>query len=168
MTKNGFNLSSLHITGQSLGAQLCSLVGRGVIEKSKGKRKLRRITGLDPAFPLFYPGLFAGHLSEKDADMVDVIHTDGFIYGTPFKTGTVDFWPNGGHMRQPGCPPRSFQILSVQDLCAHWRAMEFFTESVRNGKESTFQAQKCGSWGAFQRGECSSQPVSMGFDCPQG
>jgi hypothetical protein len=41
------------------------------------------------------PGLIAGHLSKDDADFVDVIHADAFLYGAPISTGTVDFWPNG-------------------------------------------------------------------------
>lgn len=61
----------------------------------KSDLKIKRISALDPAFPLFYPGLIAGHLSENDAEFVDVIHTDAYIYGAPISTGTVDFYPNG-------------------------------------------------------------------------
>lgn len=44
------------------------------------------------------------HVNAKDAEFVDVIHTDAGGYGAPVRTGTVDFWPNGGKSTQPGCP----------------------------------------------------------------
>lgn len=69
-----------------------------------------RITGLDPAFPGFYPG--RSHLRRTDARMVDVIHTDAWLYGAPFATGTVDFWPNRGRSLQPGCPKRDYKRMS--------------------------------------------------------
>jgi hypothetical protein len=62
--------------------------------KSKFYHKIKRISTLDPAFSLFYPGPF-DHLSKDDAEFVDVIHTDAFLYGAPVSSGTVDFWPNG-------------------------------------------------------------------------
>lgn len=66
-----------------------------------------RITGLDPAFPQYYPISIGGTkaISANDAVLVDIIHTDEGRYGTPFSTGTVDFWPNEGKRTQPGCPP---------------------------------------------------------------
>lgn len=69
--------------------------------------RLFRITGLDPAGPLFYflYSLFgASRLSGKDAAFVDVINTDSYVYGIPFKSGKADFYPNGGFRWQPGCP----------------------------------------------------------------
>lgn len=70
-----------------------------------------RLSALDPAFPLFY-GTFSYHLSKHDAEFVDVIHTDAWIYGAPVSTGTADFWPNGGTTLQPGCPKRNYKLLS--------------------------------------------------------
>jgi len=78
-----------------------------------------RISALDPAFPLFYPGT---HLSASDADFVDVIHTDAWLYGAPTSTGTADFWPNGGTSLQPGCPKRNYKMLSDNDLSSHRRS----------------------------------------------
>lgn len=72
-----------------------------------------RISGLDPAFPQYYPAIGgAKAISDKDAVLVDIIHTDKGRYGTPFATGTVDFWPNGGDRIQPGCPDGIFVPLS--------------------------------------------------------
>lgn len=44
------------------------------------------------------------HIGENDAEFVDIIHTDAGVYGAPVRTGSVDFWPNGGKSIQPGCP----------------------------------------------------------------
>lgn len=52
------------------------------------------------------------HLSDKDAQFVDIIHTDAGLYGQPISTGTVDFWPNSGKTLQRGCPKRSYVPLS--------------------------------------------------------
>lgn len=71
-----------------------------------------RISALDPAFPPFYPGVLVAHLSEKDAEFVDVIHTDAWLYGAPVSTGTADFWPNNGKTLQPGCPKRNYKPLT--------------------------------------------------------
>lgn len=44
------------------------------------------------------------HVTASDAEFVDVIHTDAGGAGAPVRTGTADFWPNGGKSTQPGCP----------------------------------------------------------------
>lgn len=83
---------------------------------------LIRISGLDPAFPEYYPSVLfaivgaAQAINANDAVMVDIIHTDGGGYGTPFSTGSVDFWVNGGHRFQPGCPVGVYPLLSPQGL----------------------------------------------------
>lgn len=73
-----------------------------------------RLSALDPAFPGFYPAKVSivKPISKDDAEFVDVIHTDAWLYGAPSSTGTVDFWPNGGRTLQPGCPRRNFRPLS--------------------------------------------------------
>lgn len=58
---------------------------------------------MDPAFPLYMFGGDTGRLSYNDAKFVDVIHTDGGIFGYPWALGHADFFPNGGTPLQPGC-----------------------------------------------------------------
>lgn len=68
---------------------------------------------MDPAFYLYYPPIFGvPHITERDADYVDIIHTDGGVYGTPRLTGTADFFVNTGRRFQPGCPVGRFVIRS--------------------------------------------------------
>lgn len=82
-------------------------IGRTIISRSKKSLKLRRITGLDPANPAFFPSFFYQPLTHSNAEFVDILHTDANAYGQPYSTGTVDFWPNGGS-KQPGCPAPNF------------------------------------------------------------
>jgi hypothetical protein len=167
MVGNGLILPNVHVVSHSLGSQLAGVLGRSIIRKTDGKVRLKRITALDAAFPLFYPAILGQHLSANDAEMVDVIHTDGWIYGTPVSTGTADFWPNGGNLlSQPGCPQRNFQLLSDGDLCAHWRSLDFYIESVLRKDTRVFDSRRCSSWSLFKMGLCDNEQVArMGIDC---
>lgn len=153
--------------GHSLGGQLSGYVGRSIQEKTKKEQKLKRITALDPAFPPFYPAIGVRALSEKDADFVDVIHTDAWLYGAPFSTGTVDFWPNGGKTLQPGCPKRNYKMLTDNDLCSHRRSWRFWAESVAEKNSPCFHSAKAVSWDKFKRGTVDEKApiVRMGIDC---
>lgn len=166
MIENGLNLQTLHIVGHSIGAQMASLASRRLSTSTKGHLKLRRITGLDPALPLFYPGVVYGHISKADANLVDIIHSDAGIYGARESTGTIDFWPNEGTTLQPGCPPRDGVIGSITESCSHNRALDYFAESVSSKKQHSFLAIKCSSWNDFKSEKCNqSDIVRMGFDC---
>lgn len=83
--------------GFSLGAHTA-----GLIAQYLQSGKLKRITGLDPAKPMFVLLKAAKRLSEKDAVFVDVVHTDVLQRGILQPLGHVDFYVNGG-IEQPGC-----------------------------------------------------------------
>jgi len=67
-----------------------------------------RCAGLDPAGggPAFENRDWTVGLNRMCADLVDVIHTNGYApgvhAGTMTRLGHVDFYPNGG-MHQPAC-----------------------------------------------------------------
>lgn len=104
--KNILKIESVFVVGHSLGAQLGGIIGQHFKKQSFGT-KLRRISGLDPAGPLFFPDLPIlvpdNHLSEDDARFVDIVHTDCGGYGYPVQTGSADFYVNSGYRFQPGC-----------------------------------------------------------------
>lgn len=75
----------------------------GQYVKEKKNAKIGRITGLDPAGPLFISANNDQGLSAEDATFVDVIHTDAGKSGTSQVLGHADFYPNGGRAPQPGC-----------------------------------------------------------------
>ncbi|KAF5291389.1 hypothetical protein FQR65_LT01699 [Abscondita terminalis] len=102
-------VDKLHLIGFSLGSHIAGSVG-----KLLKKEKLSRITALDPAFPQFSLTDTTQRLSTSDAKYVDVIHTDGGIFGFPTSLGHADFYPNGGQQVQPGCEPS--QLAENGDL----------------------------------------------------
>ena len=91
------SLEDFHPVGFSLGGQVVGHLGYRL------NGTLPRITGLDPAGPLFHTVPPNERLDKSDADFVDVVHTAGLWIGTDETVGHVDFYPNGGHAPQPGC-----------------------------------------------------------------
>ncbi|XP_033364223.1 lipase member H-A-like [Bombus vosnesenskii] len=122
------DLNTLHVVGHSLGAHIAGNIGR------YANVNLSRITGLDPALPLFYPSTC--HIRSTDAEAVVILHTDGGFYGTATNTGTVDFYANGGISVQPGCP-----IIFGGEFCSHQRSTRIYAESLMNPK--AFPAHNC-------------------------
>ncbi|KAM7341893.1 inactive pancreatic lipase-related protein 1 isoform 2-T2 [Cochliomyia hominivorax] len=140
LLQQGYQVPKIHLIGFSLGAEVAGFVGKQLQEWGIF---LPRITGLDPALPLFEDGSSNRRLSPKDAQFVDIIHTDGGILGNPEAMGHADFYPNGGHALQPGCARQEIAnnrwlgILS----CSHQRAWEYFIESIR--RPYAFPANRC-------------------------
>ncbi|KAK3775712.1 hypothetical protein RRG08_006023 [Elysia crispata] len=97
----GLDLNSVHLIGFSLGAHLAGYVSREL------GYKVGRITGLDPAGPLFQSFGEPIYLDRNDAIFVDIIHSNGLPggAGTFISHGHVDFFSNGG-AHQPGCEAR--------------------------------------------------------------
>lgn len=81
----GLNPKHVHLIGHSLGAHTAGYAG----ERIEG---LGRITGLDPAEPYFQGMPSHARLDPTDAQLVDVIHTDGssiFLLGKCVGYGNV-------------------------------------------------------------------------------
>lgn len=100
-TNYSANLSDFHLIGHSLGGQISGFVGK-TVQNLTGS-SVGRITGLDPAGPLFLPSNPDGRLASTDADIVVALHTDGLVYGYYNPIGGIDFYANGGTSVQPGC-----------------------------------------------------------------
>ncbi|CAL7940741.1 unnamed protein product [Xylocopa violacea] len=155
MMSSGISSDKLHIIGHSLGSQVAGIAGRNTASK------ISRITGLDPAGPLFY--IFNEHLSKADAQFVDIIHTDMGFYGLALDTGHVDFYPNLGHRPQPGC---SIALTEILNPCPHVRSYEFYAESVKN--VNAFIGIKCDDSEQFITSTCAKDETAiMGFDVPR-
>jgi len=137
-------LSNFHLIGHSLGAHLFGFVGQHIFAM-RGQR-IGRITGLDPAGPLFEGNPPDRRLSPDDATFVDVVHTDSGGLGMRASVGDVDFYPNGGVSRQAGCG-----LLQIG--CSHSRAPLFFHESIlSNG----FITVRCNTQRDFNSGSCNN------------
>ena len=134
--------ASLHCVGHSLGAHVCGFLANRL---ERGGRKTARITGLDPAGiewttrrtgimevqPMeVLPGTET-RLDPGDADLVDVIHTDGNFAGTMVPLGHVDFYVGRTSetlgTSQAGC--------GCKDNCDHARSFQLYIDSVTANPE---------------------------------
>ena len=153
---------SLHCIGHSLGAHVCGFLSNK-LEKSWG-RKIERITGLDPAgidWTTRRVGLMKvepmpvlphvdSRLDASDADLVDVIHTDGNFAGTMEPSGDVDFYVGrteeslGSSQKDCGCT----------DNCDHARSFKLFAESVNRPTGGVGRMMECTGIQNFSLHEC--------------
>lgn len=143
----------MHCVGHSLGAHLCGFAGKYFHKLSNQNYALDRISGLDPAGPVFceeYSYTVASisncvaaqsRLSKTDAKIVDVIHTDGIryaennvdmemSYGTMHDLGGVDFYV--GRSSYYGCSQPSCNKITDRLGCSHSMAIKYFIESIKN------------------------------------
>ncbi|KAH8268733.1 hypothetical protein KR018_000444 [Drosophila ironensis] len=138
LQRHGISLQAVHVVGHSLGAHIAGGIGRHF------NGSLGRVTGLDPALPLFTSRADDG-LHRNAGQFVDVIHTDFPLFGDLRPRGTVDFYPNFGQAPQPGCEDvdliAASKLLHEAYSCSHNRAVVFFAESI--GMPQNFPAIPC-------------------------
>ncbi|KAG7212631.1 hypothetical protein KM043_012917 [Ampulex compressa] len=183
----GTPMKNIHIVGFSLGAHVAGCAS----EMLKSRNLLLgRITGLDPASPFFRRHLFrekSRKLDASDAQLVDVIHTDGAPdftdgFGLLKPIGHIDFFPNGG-IEQPGCTDVKNAVvvsrlkedtLDVNIACSHLRAWQLFAESLKQQGQCKFVAWPCSQGGfAYTRGACFPMETTawsqeMGYEANNG
>jgi len=146
----GLPLHSLHVVGFSLGAEIAGLAGKMITTG-----KLSRITGLDPASPLYMMSDHKMRLDKTDAHFVDVVHTDSGKLGLAKPIGHADFYPNCEKSAQPGCRRMvAFSKGRFDELvaCNHNRAWKYYAESIMN--PWGFRAENCPSYGHYLVGIC--------------
>lgn len=94
-----YPMNKFHLIGHSLGAHIAGHIGKHL------NGKIGRITGLDPASPLYESKDAEDRLWYTDAEFVESIHTDHSTilpFGMKEPCSHVDIYPNGGE-NQPGC-----------------------------------------------------------------
>lgn len=145
------NPEEVHVIGYGMGAHIAGFAGQ-LIKLETINQNIYRITGLDPLGPGFDVIGYGedDRLDKSDAKIVDVTHTDSFVFGYHRSIGTVDFYPNGGHRPQPGCKENLYKYVS----CSHIMSTMYFTESINS---SIGNATQCISWNAYKKGLCDKQ-----------
>ncbi|XP_014375053.1 lipoprotein lipase isoform X2 [Alligator sinensis] len=157
-----YPFENVHLLGYSLGAHVAGIAG------SLTKKKINRITGLDPAGPTFEYADAPMRLSPDDAEFVDVLHT--YTRGSPDRSigiqqpvGHIDIYPNGGGF-QPGCnlgealrliAEKGFGDVDQLVKCSHERSIHLFIDSLMY-EEKPSMAYRCQTKEAFEKGLCLS------------
>lgn len=148
-----YGARDIHVIGFSLGAHVPAFAANAL-----RPYRLTRITGLDPAMPLFVTVDKNEKLDASDAEFVDVLHTNAFVQGKIEPSGHIDFYVNGG-VTQPGCWEHGNPFG-----CSHHRSTEYFAESINT--KIGFWAWPCYDFLAYLLGLCPPRfpAVLMGDD----
>ncbi|XP_062335746.1 lipase member H [Osmerus eperlanus] len=157
MQEEGASLDSVHLIGVSLGAHLAGYVGSNL------KGKIGRITGLDPAGPMFTGAQPDERLDPSDAMFVDVLHTDMNSFGLSGAHGHIDYYANGG-VDQPGCPKTIFSGKSYF-VCDHQRSMFLFLCALN--RTCNLTGYPCTSYSDFLDGRCLQCEAFKPHPCPK-
>ncbi|XP_069779979.1 endothelial lipase-like isoform X2 [Narcine bancroftii] len=152
-------LQKMHLIGYSLGAHVAGHAGK------YAKDKIGRITGLDPAGPMYEGTEPDKRLSPDDAEFVDVLHTFaysplGFSIGIEQPIGHIDVYPNGGSF-QPGCGLHNvIHAIANGNIgeiinCEHERSVLLFVDSIINQDMQSLM-YRCPDKKTFEKGMCLS------------
>ncbi|XP_041988004.1 phospholipase A1-like [Aricia agestis] len=143
LAESALDLTTTHVIGHSLGAHMMGFCGQ---ELQKYKKIMTRLTGLDPAGPVFDYSFTSG-IGPSSAKFVDVIHTNPGGEGTVRNLGTVDIRFNCDKPYQPQCANETSILDKVS--CSHQSACFYFAEAVLNG--TAFAAERSRSCLQWQR-----------------
>ncbi|KAK4887578.1 hypothetical protein RN001_003849 [Aquatica leii] len=166
--QTGVDFKDIHVVGHSLGGQMAGFIGKST-QKMYGQ-KIGRITGLDPAGPLYIDTTKEEHLYETDASFVDVIHTNGGVFGYIDTCGHADFFVNCGSM-QPGCARVDIDINGLMNMpmlligCPHFRAMDLMVEAVLTNNFKAVPCRYC-PLGCPPVLSAFAERTTMGQQCP--
>uniref|UniRef100_A0A8C8BRK5 Phospholipase A1 member A n=1 Tax=Oncorhynchus tshawytscha TaxID=74940 RepID=A0A8C8BRK5_ONCTS len=151
LQNHGCKLESFHFIGVSLGAHVSGFVG------TLFKGKIGRITGLDPAGPMFKRADTFDRLDPSDALFLLPFHL--FLYfknfGISISVGHADFFLNGG-MDQAGCSRSRSTSMYSYVICDHMRALYIYISALNGTCPLT--GIPCSTYEDFLKGRCLGCP----------
>ncbi|XP_066542880.1 phospholipase A1 member A isoform X2 [Hoplias malabaricus] len=157
LTTYGSTQESIHLIGVSLGAHVAGFVG------TLFEGKIGRITGLDPAGPMFKNADPYDRLDPADAIFVEAIHSDSDYFGISIPVGHLDFFLNDG-MDQKGCARSRLASMYGYMICDHMRALHVYLSALNGSCALT--ALPCSGYEEFLSGRCTTCEETFG-SCPQ-
>ena len=166
MKIKGLKGEDVHLIAHGDGTFAAAVIGKNMMN-------IGRISGLNPSGPGIDTMAIDERLDRSDASFVDVIHTDqqngsfnlaAGIYkkGSSITFGDVDFYPNGG-VSQPGCSIDDLDDLLRKAVseglktflsCSHYRAIDYYLESISDAGKCLHLAYECKSYSDFLTGSC--------------
>ncbi|XP_031341400.1 phospholipase A1-like [Photinus pyralis] len=148
-SEQNIDIEDVHVVGHSMGGQMAGFIGKQT--QAQCSKVLGRISGLDPAGPLYFLKPRSRRLTNTDAKEVMVIHTNKGVLGYDGNCGTADYYPNSG-ASQAGCtisnsPATDFiGMVTYPTACNHLRAVDYMIESIGTNNfvgESCFLCTSC-------------------------
>ncbi|KAF5297629.1 hypothetical protein FQR65_LT09956 [Abscondita terminalis] len=166
--QTGLEFRDVQLVGHSLGGQMTGFIGQHI--QTLTGQKVGRIIALDPAGPLYTDAPINKRLDPSDAENVQVIHTNGGVFGYLNKCGHTDFFINCG-TAQLGCVVPELDISGLLNLpttavfCSHMRAFDIMVESVRTNNFKGIPCERC-PLGCPPILSVFKQKTVMGEQCP--
>ncbi|XP_025413213.1 pancreatic lipase-related protein 2-like isoform X2 [Sipha flava] len=140
--------ADMHLIGHSLGAHIVGFTGKILTNL------VPRITGLDPAKPMYEKSDPQDRLDFTDAQYVDIIHTNGDQNALFEALGHIDIYPNGGKS-QPNCGKMDKRTGS----CSHIKSYHYFAHSI--WAKEDYVAQNCSSWDDYKNKKCKNNDTTF-------
>ncbi|KAI8119723.1 Vitellogenin-1 [Lucilia cuprina] len=150
-----YPVENIHLIGHSLGAHIVGYAGRYFSQYTN--QTINHITGLDPANPCFNEGEVLYGIQRRDADFIDIIHSNPGALGKKEPIGDADFYPEGLAPIKPGCYSLG---------CSHSRSWMYYAESVYPLNEYNFMGTRCNSLKKKEDGFCNGSSYPMGLAVP--
>jgi len=170
----------MHCIGHSLGSHVCGFFGKAL--KKISAAPLDRITGLDPAGPLFLESGITvsmdlpsysddSHLCAADARLVDTVHTDSTWLGSFTKTGDLDFYVGESKTNEDTKKVDKFGYdqPGVEDcfMESHHRAIDIFAATIQDN--TCIAEQLCTSIHLNATNGCQPQEnIQFGYNIEHG
>ena len=173
-SKEGVQLENIHLLGHGLGAHLMGYIGQST--NTTCSQKIGRITGLDPSGLFFVDTPRSNRLDSTDANFVQVVHTNGGMFGFLGKCGHADFFANCGSIQRScnmqegvykiiGLLPSPYNKL-ISVYCYHMRAIDLWIEAINSDKLQAYPCAYC-PLGCPPIFSFYSTKTTMGETCPK-